>query len=71
MSVDPTYQRLGIGSMLLQFVCNEVDQNSYDAFVIASPAGVRLYTKFGFKAVGAVETHQGKFTSMLRKAIIS
>ena len=57
MSVDPVYQYQGIGSMLLQFVCNEADQNKGDAFVLSSPAGVWLYTKLGFKAVGIVETY--------------
>ena len=52
--------------MLLRFVCDKADQNNYDAFVLSSPAGVRLYTKFGFKVVGSVETHQGQFISMLR-----
>jgi predicted N-acetyltransferase YhbS len=70
VSVDPAFQRQGIGSMLLQFVCSEADQSSRDAFVLSSPAGVQLYAKFGFKAVGLVETHQGNFTSMLRRAVM-
>jgi hypothetical protein len=68
MSVDPDYQRQGVGSMLMQLVCDEADRNHLDTFVLSSPAGVRLYAKFGFKEVGAVETTQGTFTSMLRKA---
>jgi predicted acetyltransferase len=68
MSVNPDYQRQGVDSMLMQLVCDEADRNDLDAFVISSPAGVRLYAKFGFKEAGAVETIHGKCTSMLRKA---
>ena len=35
---------------------------------MASPAGVRLYGKFGFKDVGTVNTIHGTFTSMLRQS---
>lgn len=66
MAVDPAHQRQGIGSMLMDMFCREVDEHKLDAFVLSSPAGVRLYTKSGFRAVGAVETERGRFTSMLR-----
>ena len=66
LAVDPDYQRRGVGSMLVQMFCHYVDENALDAFVLSSPAGVRLYSKFGFRAVGVVETEQGTFTSMLR-----
>lgn len=66
MAVDPDYQRRGVGSMLMKLFCDEVDDHNLDGFVLSSPAGVRLYSKFGFRAVGVVETNEGKFTSMLR-----
>ncbi|KAJ5398168.1 hypothetical protein N7509_006281 [Penicillium cosmopolitanum] len=66
MAVDPSYQRNGIGSALLKMFCHYIDENALDAFVMSSPAGVRLYSNFGFKAVGVVETKHGNFTSMLR-----
>lgn len=66
MAVDPSYQRQGIGSMLMDWFCHSVDEKKLLAFVMSSPAGVRLYYKFGFKAVGVVETEHGNFTSMLR-----
>lgn len=68
MAVDPDHQRQGVGSMLMETVCHQIDENNLDAFVLSSPAGVRLYSKFGFRAVGAVETRQGTFTSMLRSS---
>lgn len=68
MAVDPSHQRQGVGSMLMEMFCRIVDENAQDAFVLSSPAGVRLYSKFGFKAVGVVQTNQGSFTSMLRSS---
>lgn len=66
MTVDPDYQQQGVGSMLMNMFCHYADGNELDAFVMSSPAGVRLYSKFGFEVVDAVETEQGTFTSMLR-----
>ncbi|KAG5300626.1 NAT_SF acetyltransferase domain-containing protein [Histoplasma ohiense] len=66
MAVDPNHQCQGVGSMLMQSFCGYVDENALDAFVLSSPAGNPLYSKFGFKAVGVVKTKQGNFTSMLR-----
>lgn len=68
ISVDPVYQRQGIGSMLLQWGCEDADAHGRDSFLIASPAGIRLYAKFGFKVVGEVRTSAGTFTSMFREA---
>ncbi|KAJ5677528.1 uncharacterized protein N7477_003161 [Penicillium maclennaniae] len=66
MAVDPDHQRQGVGSTLLKMFCDFVDTNALDVFVLSSPAGIQLYSKFGFKAVGVVETTKGSFTSMLR-----
>lgn len=54
MAVDPDHQRQGVGSMLINMFCHYVDGIALDAFVMSSPAGVRLYSKFGFEAVGSV-----------------
>lgn len=68
LSVDPRYQRQGIGSMLLKWGCEEADAHGRGSFLMASPAGMALYTKFGFKAVGDVHTSTGTFTSVFREA---
>ncbi|KAH7242934.1 hypothetical protein B0J15DRAFT_565869 [Fusarium solani] len=68
MSVHPDHQRQGLGSKMLEQVCIEIDRLRWPAFVMASPAGVRLYAKFGFDVVGRVETSEGAFTSMLRQS---
>ncbi|KAJ5826322.1 hypothetical protein N7474_003460 [Penicillium riverlandense] len=67
MSVNPDYQRQGIGSMLMQRICEEANLHGRQAYVLASPEGVRLYAKFGFQVVGGVDTPQGTITSMLRQ----
>ncbi|KAL2832912.1 acyl-CoA N-acyltransferase [Aspergillus cavernicola] len=68
MAVDPDHQGQGVGSLLMEMFCHYVSSHGLDAFVLSSPAGVRLYSKFGFRTVGVVETKQGSFTSMLRAA---
>ncbi|KAI0002642.1 hypothetical protein F4779DRAFT_603359 [Xylariaceae sp. FL0662B] len=45
ISVDPAYQRRGVGSMLMQWGCEAADRCERDAFVLASPAAVRLLGK--------------------------
>lgn len=44
------------------------DSYSQKAFVMASPGGVLLYSRFDFEAVGEVWTEHGTFTSMFRKS---
>ena len=68
MSVHPDHQRQGLGSKILEQVCSEIDRLGWPVFVMASPAGVQLYAKFGFDVVGRVETSEGAFTSMLRQS---
>jgi ribosomal protein S18 acetylase RimI-like enzyme len=71
MAVNPSYQRQGIGSMMMQRICEETDQHGRCAYVLAAPEGVPLYTKFGFQIVGCVETPEGIITSMLRPAFVT
>lgn len=49
MAVDPDCQRQGIVSMLMELFCSEMDEQNSDAFVMSSPAGVPLYSKFGIR----------------------
>jgi hypothetical protein len=44
------------------------DAYGRDSFVMASPDGVPLYSRFDFKAVGEVWTEHGTFISMFRKS---
>lgn len=52
--------------MLMKLFCSEVDKRNLDALVMSSPAGVRLYSNFGFEMGNFVQTDEGEFTSMLR-----
>lgn len=67
VAVNPAYQRQGIGSMLMRWACDEADRNGRDGYLLASPAGVRLYETFGFEKVGEVRTAKGSLHSMFRK----
>jgi ribosomal protein S18 acetylase RimI-like enzyme len=68
MAVSPSHQRQGIGSMMMQRICEEIDQHGRSSYVLAAPEGVKLYSKFGFEIVGRVETPRGTITSMLRSS---
>jgi len=68
VSVHPDYQKQGVGSMMMEHICKEADQLGGHLYVLASPAGVRLYSKFDFETVGQTNTEKGVTTSMLRKA---
>ena len=68
ISVNPLYQRKGIGSLLMQWGCNEADRKKLDSYVLASPVGALLYRKSGFEDVGGICVQGATFTSMVRKA---
>jgi hypothetical protein len=57
--------------MLLQWGCDKADLYGWNSFVMASPDGVPLYSKFGFKAVGQVCAGHATFTSMFRESNMS
>ncbi|KAK2760013.1 hypothetical protein FQN54_002749 [Arachnomyces sp. PD_36] len=67
IAVNPAYQGKGVGSTLMAWGCDQADKNKADAFVMASPAGLRLYKKFGFEEVGTVHLDTGTITSMIRR----
>lgn len=64
----PEYQRQSVGSILTQWGCDQADSNGWSSFVMASPEGIPLYHKFGFKAMGQVWSEHGTFTSMFRES---
>lgn len=68
ISVNPAYQRQGIGSLLLQWGAEKADRHGWGSFLISSPVAVTLYAKFGFQVVGEVHTAKGMFTTMFREA---
>lgn len=68
VSVHPNYQKQGVGSIMMEHICKEADQLCGHLYVLASPAGVKLYSKFEFETVGQISTEKGVITSMLRRA---
>jgi predicted N-acetyltransferase YhbS len=68
VSVHLDYQKQGVGSMMMEHICKEADELRGHLYVLASPAGVKLYSKFNFETVGKINTAKGVITSMLRKA---
>jgi ribosomal protein S18 acetylase RimI-like enzyme len=52
--VDPAAQRRGVGSALLRQGLSAIDERGEECFVDASPAGLGLYQKFGWKEVTQV-----------------
>ncbi|KFY84560.1 hypothetical protein V500_09205 [Pseudogymnoascus sp. VKM F-4518 (FW-2643)] len=64
ISVAPEHQRQGVGSMLLKWGCDKADSCGWNSFVMASPDGVQLYSKFDFRAVGQVQTKHGNLTTL-------
>lgn len=53
--------------MLMQYISEDMDRHNRYGYVLASPAGVRLYSKFGFEVVGQVDTPYGSIKSMIRR----
>nr|WP_285442839.1 GNAT family N-acetyltransferase [Burkholderia glumae] len=55
--VSPEHQGRGIGRELFSRVVDSLGTRT--VFLHATPAGEPLYAKFGFRAIGAVDQHQG------------
>ena len=68
--VDPTYQRRGLGSALLQSVLAECDRQNPNAYREAtSPKNLALYEHHGFTSVGTICAGDAPpMTPMIREA---
>jgi len=42
--------------MLLQYGCDQADEQGYEAFLEAAPEALRLYLKFGFETAAEMNT---------------
>ncbi|KAK1757968.1 puromycin N-acetyltransferase [Echria macrotheca] len=51
LSVDPDFQRRGVGGMLLNWGLEHAKADGKPAFLVATPQGRGLYERHGFKAV--------------------
>ena len=67
IGVLPSHQGLGIGSMLMERFCKEVDACLAKAYLeTEGDKNVRFYEKFGFKVVSEAEIFHVKNRYMLR-----
>jgi len=67
IGVLPSYQGIGIGTMLMQRFCKEVDACKAEAYLETDvDKNVRFYEKFGFKVVSESEIFKVKNRYMLR-----
>ena len=67
IGVLPSHQGLGIGSMLMERFCKEVDACQAKAYLETDlDKNVRFYKKFGFKVVSESEIFGAKNRYMLR-----
>ncbi len=66
LAIDPTQQRRGIGKMLVQHGLELAAKERKDVYLVATPAGKRLYHTLGFRDIGdGVELCGALHSSML------
>ncbi|KAL3491306.1 acyl-CoA N-acyltransferase [Aspergillus germanicus] len=58
------HQGRGAGGMLMRYGVGAADAMQADIYVEASPPGVPVYKKFGFREVGRVVVLDGEFTEL-------
>ncbi|KAK9349842.1 hypothetical protein V1523DRAFT_399773 [Lipomyces doorenjongii] len=61
LTTAPAYQRNGVATMLVQSGLKVADENSMKAYVMASPAGFKVYQNNGFKLVETVSVDYRKY----------
>lgn len=61
ISALPSHQKRGVGEMLLRSGIAEADAAGVPIIVMATPAGLRLYEKNGFKRISTVELDDSEF----------
>ena len=61
LTVKPAFQRQGVASLLVKSGCEIADAYHLKAYVIASPAGLKVYEGQGFKVVETVSTDYSQF----------
>lgn len=61
LAVMPEYQRMGVGGKLLEWGLQEADREGVECWIDASPFGLGLYKKFGWKEVSYLDVELGKW----------
>jgi GNAT superfamily N-acetyltransferase len=66
ISVDPEYQRRGIGSKFIQWATKKADEDGVKVWVHASEAGWRAFAKNGFEIVETLTVDLDKYATKPR-----
>lgn len=61
LSTAPTYQRQGVGTLLLESGLKVADANGLRTYVTASPAGLKLYQSHGFELTQTVSVDYSQY----------
>lgn len=61
LCVLPECQRMGVGVKLLEWGLSEADRQGRECWIDASPSGLGLYKKFGWKEVGVLDVDLGRW----------
>ena len=59
LTVDPDYQRQGIGGMLMREGLRRADADGSPSYIEATPDGTPMYPKFGYEKVGEFAMLEG------------
>jgi GNAT superfamily N-acetyltransferase len=67
VAVDPSYQRKGIGKVLMQWGLDRAEKDGKDVCLSASVAGQSLYLKLGFEVVDSRDILGEQWTAMVKR----
>lgn len=56
VATDPAYQGKGAGSLMMKWGLDQADAQGVEAYLEASPEGVPLYEKLGFREAARTDT---------------
>ena len=59
--VHPDAQRRGVGAALLTWGCEQADRLGVPICLESTPAGLRLYERFGFKEARTIKADMREF----------
>lgn len=60
LSISPSYQKLGLGTLLLTAITNLADEQAKSSYLEATAAGYPVYVRAGFKEVDCMEVGLGE-----------
>lgn len=61
LATHPSYRRRGVGSLLLTHGLEVVDDANSQSYLDTSPLGLKLYLKYGWRAVDEIRVDLGKY----------